>query len=111
MTLEMTKKEEAQMNAQMNEDLDKLISRRTLLKGTAAVTCVALAAFAGKAFAETAKSTKAVANYQDKPNGDKQCSNCSFFIPGKTSTADGTCQIVDGSISPKGYCTLYSKKS
>jgi anaerobic selenocysteine-containing dehydrogenase len=93
----------------MNVDLDKLISRRTLLKGAAAVTCVALAsAFAGKAFA--AKSTKAAANYQDKPNGDKKCSNCNLFVPGKTPTADGTCQVVDGSISPEAYCTLYSKK-
>jgi len=96
----------------MNEDLDmdKLISRRTLLKGAAAVTCVALAsAFAGKAFAE--KSTKAAANYQDKPKGDKDCDDCNFFIPGKTSKADGTCQLVEGSISPEGYCTLYVKKA
>ena len=90
----------------MNEDLDmdKLISRRTLLKGAAAVTCVALAStFAGKAFAE--KSTKAAANYQDKPKGDMKCSNCNFFMP------DGTCQLVDGSISPEGHCSLYVKKA
>jgi secreted PhoX family phosphatase len=103
----MTKKEETHMNEDL--DMDKLISRRTLLKGAAAVTCVALAsAFAGKAFA--AKSTKAAANYQDKPNGDKKCSNCNLFVHGKTPTADGTCQVVDGSISPEAYCTLYSRK-
>ncbi len=96
----------------MNEHLDKLISRRTMLKGSVAVTCVALAsAFAGKAFAQSAKSTKAAAKYQDTPNGDKQCSNCSLFIPGKTSKENGTCQIVDGSISPQGYCNFYSKKA
>ncbi len=94
----------------MNEDMDKLISRRTLLKGAAAVTGVALAsAFAGKAFAE--KTSKAVAKYQSTPNGDKKCSNCSFFIPGKTSTADGTCQVVEGSISPDAYCMMYVKKA
>ena len=94
----------------MNEDLDKLISRRTLLKGAAAATCVALAsAFAGKALA--AKSTKASANYQDKPNGDKKCGNCNLFIAGKTPTANGTCSVVEGSISPQGYCTFYSKKA
>ena len=96
----------------MNEDLDmeKLISRRTLLKGAAAVTCVALAsAFSGKAFAE--KSAKAAVSYQDKPKGDMKCGNCNFFIPGKTATAEGTCQIVEGSISPQGYCTLYVKKA
>ncbi len=97
----------------MNEDLDmdKLISRRTLLKGAAAVTGVALAsAFTGRAFAATVKSTKAVAKYQDTPNGDKKCSNCNLFIPGKTSTGDGTCQVVEGSISPEAYCALYIKK-
>ena len=95
----------------MNEDMDKLISRRTLLKGAAAVTCVALAsAFAGKALAATAMSTKVATKYQDKPNGDKKCSNCNFFIPGKTPTADGTCTVVEGSISPEAYCILYSRK-
>ncbi|MGC1455305.1 MAG: high-potential iron-sulfur protein [Nitrospirota bacterium] len=95
----------------MNEDLDmdQLISRRTLLKGAAAVTCVALAsAFTGKALA--AKSSKSAANYQDKPNGDKKCSNCNLFVPGKTKTADGTCTVVEGSVSPEAYCTLYSRK-
>jgi secreted PhoX family phosphatase len=107
MTLEMTKKEETQMNEDL--DMDKLISRRTLLKGAAAVTCIALAsALAGKAFA--AKSTKAAANYQSKPNGDKKCSNCNLFVAGKTPTADGTCTVVEGSISPEAYCTLYSRK-
>ena len=60
-------------------------------------------------FAE--KSTKASVSYQDKPKGDMKCSNCNFFVPGKTSTAEGTCQIVEGSISPQGYCTLYVKKA
>jgi len=94
----------------MNEDLDTLISRRTLLKGAAAAACVAIAStFVGKAFAE--KSSKAAVKYQDKPNGDMRCSNCSFFIPGKTSTADGACQVVEGAISPQGYCIMYVKKS
>lgn len=95
----------------MNDALDKKISRRTLLKGAAIVTGVALAsAFAGKARA--AKSTKADMKYQNKPKGDLQCSNCKFFVPdGKTPTADGTCQVVEGSISPQGYCIAYSKKS
>jgi secreted PhoX family phosphatase len=96
----------------MNVDPEKLISRRTLLKGAAAATCVALvSAFTGKAFAATVKATKDAAKYQDKPNGDKKCSNCNLFIPGKTSTADGACQVVEGSISPEGYCALYIKKA
>lgn len=94
----------------MNEDMDTKISRRTLLKGAAVVTGMALAsALTGKALA--AKSTKAAMQYQDKPKGDQKCSNCEFFVPGKTATANGTCQVVEGSISPEGWCMAYAKKS
>ncbi len=95
----------------MYEDLEKEISRRTLLKGAAAVIAGATVAssFAGKA--QAAKSTKAAMQYQDKPKGDQQCSGCSFFVPGKKPQAQGTCQIVEGSISPQGWCTAFAKKS
>ncbi len=94
----------------MFEDLEKNISRRTLLKGAAVIAGAAIAsAFTGKARA--AKAAKAAVKYQDKPNGDQQCSNCQFFIPGETPTANGTCQFVEGSISPQGWCTSYVKKS
>ena len=96
----------------MIEKMDKVISRRTLLKGAVAAALAGVAfatVFTGKAVA--AKATKASESYQDKPNGDKQCSNCSLFIPGKTPKDDGACQVVDGSISPHGYCVMYSKKS
>ena len=94
----------------MDDSQNNKISRRTLLKGAAVVTGAAfLSAFAGKTLAS--KATKAEMKYQNKPNGDKKCSNCNFFIPGKTSTAAGTCQVVEGLISPHGYCTAYVKKS
>ncbi|HTX58555.1 MAG TPA: high-potential iron-sulfur protein [Verrucomicrobiae bacterium] len=78
----------------------------------AIVTLPALGALlaAGTGVAE-AKGSKAQFHYQTKPNGDKKCSNCALFIPGKTATADGTCKVVDGSISPNGYCVAYSPKS
>lgn len=89
--------------------IDKNISRRTLLKGAVGITGVALAsALTVKA---QAKATKAAMKYQDEPKGDQKCSDCKFFIPGKTSAANGTCQVVEGSISPQGWCTAYTKKS
>ncbi len=92
----------------MNEAPDKKISRRAMLKGVVAVMAVALASvFTGRAHA----ATKAAMKYQDKPKGDEKCSNCKFFIPGKTPNADGTCQVVEGSISPQGWCTAYNKSS
>jgi hypothetical protein len=36
---------------------------------------------------------------------------CMQFIPGKTPTADGTCKVVQGSISPKGWCMFFTAKS
>jgi hypothetical protein len=51
------------------------------------------------------KASKASMQYQDKPNGDKQCSNCAQFIP------TNSCQIVEGTISPQGYCISWQKKS
>src|SRR5512143_77490 len=105
MTMDISRKD----GAKMNELLYKKISRRTLLKGAAGITGVALtSALTAKA---QGKATKAAMKYQDKPKGDQQCSNCNFFIPGNTSTANGTCQVVDGSISPQGWCTAYTKKS
>jgi hypothetical protein len=63
------------------------------------------------AVADTAKSSQASMHYQTTPNDGKQCSGCKFFIPGSSSTANGSCQIVDGTISPTGYCIAFNPKS
>jgi hypothetical protein len=42
--------------------------------------------------------------YQDKPNGDKRCSNCLNFVP------SSSCAIVEGTVSPNGYCLAWAKK-
>jgi hypothetical protein len=87
----------------------KNLTRATFVR--AAITLPALAGLLGAgAAAQAAKGSKAQFKYQNKPNGKKQCSNCTFFFPGKTATADGTCKIVEGAISPKGYCIAYSAK-
>ena len=67
--------------------------------------------YAAEAAPAAAKGSQAQYKYQTKPNGNKKCSNCTFFIAGKTSAANGTCKIVDGTISPNGYCIAYSPKS
>jgi hypothetical protein len=90
-------------------EVEKL-TRATFVRS--AVLLPALAAVVGsESLAQTAKGSKAQFKYQDSPNGKKQCSNCTFFIAGKTSTANGTCKIVQGDISPNGYCIAYSAKS
>jgi High potential iron-sulfur protein len=48
-------------------------------------------------------SQKSVA-YQDSPKEDQKCSNCSLF------KEPNTCTIVDGEISPNGWCKYWAKK-
>ena len=42
--------------------------------------------------------------YQDTPKGDQQCSNCSLF------QEPNACTLVDGEISPAGWCKFWVKK-
>lgn len=56
--------------------------------------------------AQAAKASKESMQYRDKPNGKEHCSNCMQFIP-----ASGECKVVEGSISPNGWCVAYTKKA
>jgi hypothetical protein len=87
-------------------DDDPKLSRRSILKEAALVAGATLAAtlFPSKqVFAQ--KASKDAMKYQDHPSGDKQCSNCAQFVP------SNSCQIVEGMISPQGYCMSWQKKS
>ena len=61
--------------------------------------------------AQGGMESKAMAKYQEKPNGSQECDGCMQFVPGKDSSANGTCKIVQGSISPKGWCMNFTPKS
>ena len=82
-------------------------SRRSLLKSAVALagaaTCAGLAS-SRAAFAQ-AKASKEAMKYQDKPKGDQKCSNCLQFV-----APDG-CKVVDGKVSPDGYCIAWVKKA
>jgi hypothetical protein len=86
------------------------MTRRTFV-----ANAIVLPALAGLILAETtsaqAKGSKAQFKYQSTPNNGKKCSKCTFYIPGSSASANGTCKIVDGSISPNGWCTAFSAKS
>lgn len=82
-----------------------------------------------------AKASQADAHYQDHPNNMQMCGMCKFYIPrggqagsgmmggqmgpgmmggghmGPGMMAAGTCQLVEGSISPMGWCDLYQPLS
>lgn len=51
------------------------------------------------------KANKTTAKYQEQPKDGHSCSICQFFHPPKT------CQLVDGDISPNGWCSFWAKKA
>jgi hypothetical protein len=89
---------------------DNSMTRKEALRGLIILPALAGLASAGVADA-AATGSKTQFKYQSTPNNGKKCSQCTFFIKGSSSTANGTCKIVAGSISPNGWCTAFSAKS
>jgi hypothetical protein len=80
-------------------------SRRCLLKGVVLLAGTSLTASLGaKDALAQQKASKESMKYQDKPNADKQCSGCAQFVP------PNGCKVVEGTISPQGYCIAWQKK-
>jgi anaerobic selenocysteine-containing dehydrogenase len=96
------------------------ISRRTWLKGIAAAGVSMMLA----STAAEAKASKAAVHYRDYPNGMQMCHMCKFYIGVRSGMMDGgmmgcgmmrggmmgagACQVVEGRISPMGWCDLYA---
>jgi len=80
------------------------ISRRIVLLRSAGCAVGAAALLIPLKQAAAKMSQPSVA-YQDSPKGDQQCSNCSLF------QAPNSCTLVDGNISPTGWCKFWVKKA
>ncbi|MGX1353482.1 cyclopropane fatty-acyl-phospholipid synthase-like methyltransferase [Bradyrhizobium elkanii] len=77
------------------------VSRRRVLTIAA---CAAGASVAGVSVARAqAKTAQKAVKYQDTPKGDQRCENCKQFQP------PSACKVVDGTISPQGWCMVYMK--
>ena len=77
-------------------------SRRQGLQWLAALPlgAAALAVGTQPAFA---KAKQSAVRYQEEPKGDRNCANCRHFqLP-------NACKLVEGEISPNGWCTVWSK--
>jgi hypothetical protein len=59
--------------------------------------------------AEAAKLAKGDVQYQDRPKDGKDCDDCIHFVGGANGTPS-TCKVVDGPISPHGYCLAFTAK-
>jgi High potential iron-sulfur protein len=83
---------------------DSKISRRHVLLRTVcaagAVTIIHTEVKASKM-----PQTSPVVLYQSSPKGSQQCDNCLLF------QAPASCQVVDGVVSPTGWCKLWAKKA
>lgn len=99
------------------------ISRRTWLKGMAVCSAAAGVPTMLASTVAEAKASKAAVHYQDYPSGRRSCSICKFFIAARGGHSGmmghglmghemmmgaGACQVVEGRISPMGYCDLYA---
>jgi hypothetical protein len=86
-------------------------SRRILLKNTALFAGLTAMPWTLRPAAAQAKATKSAMQYQDQPKNGQECDTCMQFVPGSKAGAKGTCKVVEGDISPKGWCAAYVKKS
>ncbi|QSG07792.1 high-potential iron-sulfur protein [Halapricum desulfuricans] len=106
---------------------DQRSTRRRFVAGATAATAVALAGCAGggdddggvpEAYRTATSiggerrdpdglSSKDAASYQDSPSGDRQCSNCRYYVEDRNDDGVGACTRVAGEIEPDAYCALY----
>jgi len=82
--------------------------RRTLLKSAALAAGIAVVPWKARG---QAKATKQAMQYQDKPKNDLTCDTCIHWVAGPKPGAPGECKVVEGPISPKGWCAAYVKKA
>ncbi len=92
------------MRDRTTQDTDKL-SRRTLLGGAAALVGAGTASLIATPAAAQSKTPQTAAKYQDHPQGQSKCSGCVQF------QAPAACKVVEGKISPEGWCQLFAAKS
>ncbi len=81
------------------------ISRRVVLTGTALALGIAATGTAASQAAAQAKVSQAEAKYQDHPKGPQRCDGCVQFQP------SNACKVVEGQISPNGWCEIFAAKT
>jgi hypothetical protein len=84
--------------------IDLQWSRRDLMRTIGLFAVLASTAIPLYAQAQQQKISKSEAKYQDKPNGSQHCQKCQHF------QAPNQCQLVEGGISPNGWCENFKAK-
>ena len=94
------------------DQFDGMSRRKALQRALGGVAGAGIAWFVDRsAFAASSKLAKAAVQYTDTGNvPDKDCDDCSQFVPGKTAKDTGTCRLVEGDINPHGHCLAFTPK-
>ena len=90
--------------AKISEIQSTPLSRRAIVTRSVA-GAAGVAVLFGLVTEAAAKMSQKSVDYQDTPKNDQECSNCSLF------QEPNSCTIVDGDISPKGWCKFWAKKA
>jgi len=83
------------------------ISRRGILRGATVLAggAAIVGASMSPAAAQSGKMSKQAAQYQDGPKSGQKCLDCALYIQ------PSSCKLVDGTISPVGWCKFFAKKA
>jgi hypothetical protein len=99
----------ARVGPMSENEKDAPVSRRSVLRGaTVMAGGAATAIVAGSlapASAQSGKMTQQAAAYQNGPKDGQKCLDCSFYVQPQA------CKLVEGTISPVGWCKFYAKKA
>ena len=84
----------------------RIISRRLLFQSAAAIAG-GFAALISMGLPAVAKMSQQSAGYliSPKDKGDQSCATCALF------QTPSSCSLIDGTISPTGWCRFYAKKA
>ena len=83
----------------------RALSRRAVVIRSLTACAAGVAAALAPVKEAAAKMAQKIAEYQETPKGDQQCSNCNLF------QEPNACTLVDGEISPAGWCKFWVKKT
>ena len=81
------------------------VSRRDFLNMAAVGGAAITVGLSRPARAEPQKFSKEKAKYQPIPKNGQRCQSCTLW------QAPTSCQVVEGNVSPAGWCILYQAKS
>jgi hypothetical protein len=81
------------------------LSRRGLLRSALALFGAIGISVKARSAMQRGAVPKAIAKYQDRPNGPQHCAICVNFAP------PSSCHVVSGKISPNGWCQFFTPKA